>query len=67
MYLNDIYTTSANLVGIPGMSVPAGFSSDGRPIGVQLLAAHFQEQHLFNAGAAIEETLAIKELPHVLR
>ena len=36
-------------------------------IGVQLLAAHFQEQHLFNAGAAIEETLAIKELPHVLR
>ncbi len=67
MYLNDIYTTSANLVGIPGMSVPAGFSSEGMPIGVQLLSSHFQEQHLFNAGAAIEETLAIKELPHVLR
>lgn len=67
MYLNDIYTTSANLVGIPGMSVPAGFSAEGLPIGVQLLAAHFQEQHLFNAGSVIEETLAIKELPHVLR
>lgn len=67
MYLNDIYTTSANLVGIPGMSVPAGFSKDGLPIGVQLLAGHFQEQHLFNAGAVIEETLNIRELPHVLK
>ena len=67
MYVNDIYTTSANLVGIPGMSVPAGFSAEGLPIGVQLLAAHFQEQHLFNAGAVIEETLAIKEVSSVLR
>lgn len=67
MYLNDIYTTSANLTGIPGMSVPAGFSADGLPIGVQLLASHFQEQNLFNAGSVIEESLAIKELPHVLQ
>jgi len=67
MYLNDIFTTSANLVGIPGMSVPAGFSNEGLPIGVQLLSAHFQEQHLFNAGTVIEEALAIKELPHVLQ
>lgn len=67
MYLNDIFTTSANLVGIPGMSVPAGFSNEGMPIGVQLLAAHFQEQYLFNAGSVIEEALKIKELPHVLQ
>jgi len=67
MYLNDIYTTSANLVGIPGMSVPVGFSKSGMPIGVQLLASHFQEQHLFNAGSVIEETLAIKELPNVVQ
>lgn len=67
MYLNDIYTTSANLVGIPGMSVPAGFSADGLPIGVQLLSSHFQEQHLFNAGSVIEETLNLKELPNVLQ
>jgi aspartyl-tRNA(Asn)/glutamyl-tRNA(Gln) amidotransferase subunit A len=67
MYLNDIYTTSANLVGIPGMSVPAGFSSAGLPIGVQLLSAHFQEQHLFNAGSVIEESLSLKELPSVLQ
>lgn len=67
MYLNDIYTTSANLVGIPGMSVPAGFSSAGLPIGVQLLAGHFQEQHLFNVGSVIEEAMSIKELPSVLQ
>jgi aspartyl-tRNA(Asn)/glutamyl-tRNA(Gln) amidotransferase subunit A len=67
MYLNDIYTTSANLVGIPGISVPAGFSKDKLPIGVQIQAAHFNEQALFNVGAAIEEGLAIKELPHVLQ
>jgi len=64
MYLNDIYTTSANLVGIPGISVPAGFSSNKLPIGVQVLAAHFNEQALFNVGSVIEEGLAIKELPH---
>lgn len=64
MYLNDIYTTSANLVGIPGMSVPAGFSNDKLPIGVQILASHFQEQKLFNVGAVIEEGLNIKELPY---
>jgi aspartyl-tRNA(Asn)/glutamyl-tRNA(Gln) amidotransferase subunit A len=67
MYLNDIFTTSANLVGIPGMSVPAGFSKDGLPIGVQLLAAHFQEQHLFNVGSAAEAGLALKEQPYVLQ
>lgn len=65
MYLNDIYTTSANLVGVPGLSVPSGFSSDGLPIGVQLLASHFQEQQLFNAGAVIEEAMNIQERPNV--
>ncbi len=64
MYLNDIYTTSANLVGIPGISVPAGFSSNKLPIGVQILATHFNEQALFNVGSVIEEGLALKELPH---
>lgn len=67
MYLNDIYTTSANLVGIPGMSVPAGFSSQGLPIGVQILSSHYQEQHLFNVGSVIEEAMNIKELPSVLQ
>ena len=67
MYLNDIYTTSANLVGIPGMSVPAGLSAQGLPIGVQLLSGHFEEQHLFNVGRVIESAMPVKELPHVLQ
>jgi aspartyl-tRNA(Asn)/glutamyl-tRNA(Gln) amidotransferase subunit A len=49
------------------MSGPGGFSNEGLPIGVQLLGAHFQEQHLFNAGTVIEEAAGIKELPNVLR
>ena len=48
MYLSDIFTLSTNLAGIPGMSVPCGFSSTaGLPIGLQLLARHFNEEALF--------------------
>ncbi|KAB2837778.1 MAG: Asp-tRNA(Asn)/Glu-tRNA(Gln) amidotransferase subunit GatA, partial [Melioribacteraceae bacterium] len=42
----DIYTTSANLVGIPGISLPIGFNSEGLPIGMQLMADQFQEEKL---------------------
>ena len=62
MYLSDVYTTTANLVGIPGISVPAGRTDDGLPVGCQLLAPHFSERLLFRAGAALEETQAM-ELP----
>ncbi len=68
MYLNDIYTTSANLAGLPGMSVPGGFSKDNLPIGVQLLAAQFEEQKMFNVALAIEENLNLtKEVPRGLQ
>jgi aspartyl-tRNA(Asn)/glutamyl-tRNA(Gln) amidotransferase subunit A len=46
MYLSDIYTTSANLAGIPGISIPASKSSEGLPIGIQLLANQFEELKL---------------------
>jgi aspartyl-tRNA(Asn)/glutamyl-tRNA(Gln) amidotransferase subunit A len=58
MYLSDAYTLSANLAGIPGISVPCGFSSDGRPIGLQLLAPHFQEARLLRAAYAFEQATA---------
>lgn len=65
MYLNDIYTTSTNLAGIPGMSLPAGFSKDGLPIGVQLSASHFEEQKMLNVAYAIEQRLNLKgQLPN---
>lgn len=54
MYLNDIFTTSTNLAGLPGMSVPVGFSRLGLPIGVQLMAKHFDEQRIFDVSKALE-------------
>jgi len=61
MYLNDVFTTSTNLAGLPGMSVPAGFSTGGMPIGVQLTARHFDEQRIFDVASALENTLVIEE------
>ena len=57
MYLNDLYTTSANLAGIPGMSVPVGYSKEGLPIGIQIMAPHFEEQRIFDVSQAIEESM----------
>ena len=54
MYLNDIYTLSANLAGLPGISLPAGMSSTGLPIGLQFLAPPFEEQRLFRAARMFE-------------
>ncbi|HEX6984163.1 MAG TPA: Asp-tRNA(Asn)/Glu-tRNA(Gln) amidotransferase subunit GatA [Planctomycetaceae bacterium] len=54
MYLSDIYTISANLAGLPGIAVPAGFSSAGLPIGMQLLAPPLQEERLFRAARMYE-------------
>ena len=56
MYLTDIATISANLAGIPGMSVPAGFDKDGMPIGLQILAPQLQESRLFNAAHKFERS-----------
>ena len=54
MYLSDIYTISANLAGIPGISVQAGFSSGGLPLGLQLLGAPFAEERLLRAARMFE-------------
>ncbi len=61
LYLSDILTISANLAGIPAMSVPCGFSSDGLPIGMQLQAAHFAEETLLRAAWNLEQRAAIKD------
>lgn len=55
MYLNDVFTVPANLAGIPGISVPAGFSQSGLPLGLQLLAGAFCEDKLYAAAAALEK------------
>jgi aspartyl-tRNA(Asn)/glutamyl-tRNA(Gln) amidotransferase subunit A len=54
MYLSDIYTISANLAGIPGISIPCGFTKSNLPIGLQLLAAPFEEDRLLRAARMYE-------------
>ena len=54
MYLSDIYTIPANLAGIPAISIPCGFTSDGLPIGLQILAQAFGEDTIFKAAHAFE-------------
>jgi len=55
MYLSDIFTVSCNLAGLPGMTVPCGFSKDNLPIGLQLLARPFEEEKIFQAAYAFEQ------------
>ncbi len=55
MYLTDIFTLSANLAGIPGISVPCGFSKKGLPIGLQLLGSHFNEEMLLKVAYNFEQ------------
>lgn len=55
MYLGDIYTVSANLAGLPGISLPCGRNRDGLPIGLQLLADCFQEKKMIRAAYAFEQ------------
>ncbi|HVK16668.1 MAG TPA: Asp-tRNA(Asn)/Glu-tRNA(Gln) amidotransferase subunit GatA [Fimbriiglobus sp.] len=54
MYLSDVYTVSANLAGLPGVSVPCGFTAAGLPVGLQLLAPPFEEERLLRAARMYE-------------
>jgi aspartyl-tRNA(Asn)/glutamyl-tRNA(Gln) amidotransferase subunit A len=58
-YLSDILTISANLAGVPGLSLPGGFSREGLPIGLQIQASHFAEEKLFQTAACLESELGI--------
>jgi aspartyl-tRNA(Asn)/glutamyl-tRNA(Gln) amidotransferase subunit A len=59
MYLNDIFTVTVNMAGLPGMSVPAGLSSEGTPLGLQLIGRPFDEETLFRVGAVIEAAAGV--------
>ncbi|MGH1407583.1 MAG: Asp-tRNA(Asn)/Glu-tRNA(Gln) amidotransferase subunit GatA [Rhodomicrobiaceae bacterium] len=61
MYLNDIFTVTVNMAGLPGISVPAGMSKSGLPLGLQLIGKPFDEGTLLKAGQVIEQ--AAGELP----
>ena len=65
MYLNDVYTVSANLAGIPGISIPCGVSSEGLPIGFQLVGNFWSEGELLNLAAKYGDQFPLGAVPSV--
>jgi len=63
MYLNDIFTVTVNMAGLPGISVPAGLDENGLPLGLQLIGRPFDEETLFATGAVIERAAGRMKLP----
>jgi aspartyl-tRNA(Asn)/glutamyl-tRNA(Gln) amidotransferase subunit A len=63
MYLNDVFTVTANLAGIPGLSVPAGLDAQGLPLGLQVLGKSFDEETVFAVGRAIEQAAKFTATP----
>jgi aspartyl-tRNA(Asn)/glutamyl-tRNA(Gln) amidotransferase subunit A len=55
MYLNDVFTVTVNMAGLPGISVPAGLDGQGLPLGLQLIGRPFDEETLFSLGQVIED------------
>lgn len=66
MYLNDVYTVSANLAGVPAISVPCGISSDGLPIGLQLIGNFWSENMLLNLAARYEDQFPLGARPKII-
>ena len=66
MYLNDVFTVTANLAGLPGISVPAGLDAQGLPLGLQVIGRAFDEETVFAVGAALERAAAFEALPALM-
>jgi aspartyl-tRNA(Asn)/glutamyl-tRNA(Gln) amidotransferase subunit A len=65
MYLNDVFTVPASLAGVPAMSVPAGLSAEGLPLGLQVIGRHFDEETVFAVAASLERCAGFAALPSV--
>jgi len=63
MYLNDVLTVPVNMAGLPGLSVPAGLSADGLPLGLQVIGKPFDEATVLRVGKAIEDAAALRRKP----
>ena len=63
MYLNDVFTVPANLTGLPGISVPAGLSGEGLPLGLQVLGPAFDEEVVFRVAGALERAAEFSAAP----
>ena len=63
MYLNDVFTVTVNLAGLPGISVPAGVDAQGLPLGLQLIGRAFDEATLFRLGSVVEKAAGFRAKP----
>ena len=63
MYMNDIFTVTVNMAGLPGLSVPAGLTGDGLPLGLQLIGRPFDEETLLRVGDVLEQAAGFSALP----
>ena len=63
MYLNDVFTVPANLAGVPAISVPAGLSGDGLPLGLQIIGRAFDEETVLRAAEVVERAAQFRHLP----
>ncbi|HEV7458067.1 MAG TPA: Asp-tRNA(Asn)/Glu-tRNA(Gln) amidotransferase subunit GatA [Roseococcus sp.] len=66
MYLNDVFTVTANLAGLPGLAVPAGLDQQGLPLGLQVIGRAFDEETVFAVGGAIERAAGFTATPRVM-
>ncbi len=64
MYLNDVFTVTVNLAGLPGISVPTGLNSDGLPLGLQLIGRPWEEGDLLNTAYALEQAAGFVAKPN---
>ena len=63
MYLNDVFTVTANLAGLPGLAVPAGLNHQGLPLGLQVIGRAYDEETVFAVGGALEAAAGFNALP----
>lgn len=67
MYLNDVFTVTVNLAGLPGLSVPAGLNAQGLPLGLQLIGRPWDEETIIRAGGVIEKAANFTAVPSLLK
>ncbi len=66
MYLNDVFTVPASLAGVPAISVPAGLSAEGLPLGLQVIGRHFDEETVFAVAGALEKAAGFVAKPALI-
>ena len=62
MYLNDVFTVSVNLAGLPALSLPIGLSAEGLPYGMQIIGKPFDEQTIFKAAYKLEQDTGFERI-----